>query len=236
MSSDRVEVRKLPEQMADSLCDEIVSGAAPVGAVLPTEPELCARHGVSRTVVREAVRLLASKGLIEVRHGSGMRVRPQSDWDMLDPQVLFGRLRHERNFELLSEILEVRRIIEISAAGLAAQRRTDDDMVQLRATLAGLDAAIGDADRFTVLDYELHEAVLAAARNRLLVDMLRPVNGVLRAARRITNRTARTLAASQRGHVEIVKAIVDRDEQRACDAMRRHIVQFERDIRRSFEF
>jgi DNA-binding FadR family transcriptional regulator len=235
MSSDRVEIRKLPEQVADHLCEEIVSGAAAVGSVLPTEPELCARHGVSRTVVREAVRLLASKGLVEVRHGSGMRVRPQADWDLLDPQVLFGRLRHERNFDLLSEILEVRRIIEISAAGLAAQRRTEQDLAQLREILAGLDASLADADRYTMLDYELHEAVLAAARNRLLVDMLRPVTGVLRAARQITNRTARSLAASQRGHIEIVQAIADRDERRACDAMRRHIVQFERDIRRSFK-
>jgi GntR family transcriptional repressor for pyruvate dehydrogenase complex len=233
MSSERVAVRRLPEQVADQLCEQIVSGALPVDTVLPTEPELCVRFGVSRTVVREAVRLLVSKGLVEVRHGSGMRVRPQAMWDLLDPQVLFGRLQHERNFDLLAEILEVRRIIEIEVAGLAARRRTDEDLAQLRALLVAMQAALQDADAYTALDYEFHAVLLCAARNRLLIDMLQPVAEVLRAGRHITNRRARSLSTSLRGHVELCDAVAAQDEATARDAMRRHIVQFEKDIRQS---
>ncbi|MCX6018413.1 MAG: FadR/GntR family transcriptional regulator [Chloroflexi bacterium] len=235
MSSEHVFIRRLPEQVADSLCEEIFSGALPPESTLPTEPELCVRFGVSRTVVREAVRLLVSKGLVEVRHGSGMRVRPQAMWDLLDPQVLFGRLQHERNFDLLAEILEVRRIIEIEVAGLAARRRTDEDLVQLRALLVAMQAALHDADAYTALDYEFHEMLLRAACNRLLIEILRPVAEVLRAARCITNRRARSLTASQRGHIKLVNAIAAKDVDAARDAMQRHIVQFEQDIRRSFD-
>lgn len=235
MSSDHVAVRRLPEQVADQLSEKILSGVLPVGDALPTEPELCEGYGVSRTVVREAVRLLASKGLVEVRHGSGMRVRPQQDWDLLDPQVLLGRMQNEKNVGLLTEILEVRRIIEVEVAGLAAQRRTADELAQMRMLIVGLDESLRDAEAFTALDYELHAAILHAARNRLLIDMLHPVTEVLRAARRITNRRVRSLSISQRGHTELVEAIAARDEEAARDAMRRHIVQFERDIRQSFE-
>jgi len=235
MSSERVAVRRLPEQVADQLCEQIVSGALPVDTVLPTEPELCVRFGVSRTVVREAVRLLVSKGLVEVRHGSGMRVRPQSEWDLLDPQILFGRLQHEKNFGLLSEILEVRRIIEIEVAGMVAKRRSEADLAQLRTLLVELDAALHDADAYTALDYEFHEMLLRAACNRLLIEILRPVAEVLRAARCITNRRARSLTASQRGHIKLVNAIAAKDVDAARDAMQRHIVQFEQDIRRSFD-
>jgi len=229
----RLTVRRLPEQVADQLCEQIVSGVLPVDSVLPTEPELCARFGVSRTVVREAVRLLASKGLVEVRHGSGMRVRPQAAWDLLDPQVLFGRLQHERDLELLADILEVRRIIEIDVAGLAALRRTEDDLARLRALIAAMQAALHDADEYTTLDFEFHDVLLRAARNRLLVDVLRPVSEVLRAGRSITNRRARSLSVSLRGHVELCEAVAAHDEEASRDAMRRHIVQFEKDIRQS---
>lgn len=232
LNASRVQARTLHEHLVTQITEQIVSGQIAPGSALPTEPELCASFDVSRTVVREAVRVLASKGLIEVKHGSGMRVLQPEQWNLLDPQILFGRVRQDSNATLLVEMLEVRRIIETEVAGMAADRRNSADMTRLRELLAQLEASMGDPDEYTRLDYEFHEAVLSAARNRLLAETLRPLAEVIREARLITNRGVRSLAASQRGHAEICEAILAGDAAAARDAMRRHIQQFERDIRK----
>lgn len=232
LNSTRMQARTLHEHLVTAITEQIVSGQIAPGAALPTEPELCASFDVSRTVVREAVRVLAAKGLIEVKHGSGMRVLQPEQWHLLDPQILFGRVRQDSNAALLAEMLEVRRIIETEVAGMAAERRDAADMARLQDLLAQLEAGMSDPDLYTRLDYEFHEAILAAARNRLLAETLRPLAKVIREARLITNRGARSLVPSQLGHAEICEAILAGDAVAARDAMRRHIQQFERDIRK----
>jgi len=119
----------------------IVSGTLSAGAALPTESELADYFRVSRTVIREAVRLLASKGLVDVKHGRGMWVLPSSRWDKLSPLVLFERLQvRGDNQALFNELLEVRRLVEVEAAGLAAARRTSADLPALQAAVAGMQA------------------------------------------------------------------------------------------------
>jgi GntR family transcriptional repressor for pyruvate dehydrogenase complex len=195
---------------------------------------LAEQFGVSRTVVREAVRMLVSMGLLTVRQGSGTRVRPPEEWDYLDPLVLFEQVRSGRDEGLLEEVLEVRRVLEVEVAGWAAERSKDEELAMIRICLEGMAAAISDSEEFTRLDIEFHERILSAACNRLMREALRPINDVLTTGRLITTRNAirgsGVVEKSQRGHEEIYEAIANGDADAAREAMRRHVEQFEKDI------
>jgi DNA-binding FadR family transcriptional regulator len=233
----RVNNRPLHQILVEQITRRIVSGELEPGAALPTEPVLSEQFGVSRTVVREAVRILVSKGLLEVRQGSGMRILPPDRWDYLDPLVLFEQVRSGRGEELLDEVLEVRRLLEVEAAGMAAERRTAEELDGLRECLQRMKGALDDPNEYTRLDIEFHDRILSASRNRLLREALRPVTDVLKAGRFITNRNAIRLGGraqkSQLGHEAVYGAIEQQDAEAAREAMRGHVRQFERDIRAS---
>ena len=234
VSYRRMNNRPLYEELVEQITRRIVRGDLKPGSALPTEPVLCEQFGVSRTVVREAVRILVSMGLLEVRHGSGMRVRGTDEWDYLDPLVLFEQVVGGRGEELLDEVMEVRRIFEVEAAGLAARRRTEDNLLSLHEFLEAMREALKNAEEFTRLDVGFHECILSAARNRPLREAVKPINDVLKRGRFITNREAcrRVDGAldSQRGHEEIYAAIARKDPDDAREATSRHIEQFQRDI------
>jgi GntR family transcriptional repressor for pyruvate dehydrogenase complex len=224
--------RRLHERVVQQLARRIVRGELRPGAGLPPEAELAQQFAVSRTVIREAARILVAKGLVSVKHGRGMTVQGPDRWDYLDPLVLFERVRSGGGDDLLNELLEVRRLLEGEAAALAAQRRTEADLTALRAKLAEMDAALADPDRFTRVDIEFHDVILAAAQNRLLREALRPVAGVLAVGRALTSRELPGAPErSQQGHGEIVAAIAAADPDVARLSMRRHILQFEANIR-----
>ncbi len=226
----RLEAQPLHQGVVSQVTRQIVSGQLSPGSLLPVEPELAEQFGVSRTVIREAVRVLVSMGLVSVRHGSGMRVRPPSDWDHLDPRILFEQVRSGGGDQVLNEILEVRRILEVEVSALAAERRTEEDLAKMHSALRGMEEAVRDPNAYTRLDIEFHERILAAARNRLLRDALRPVNEVLAVGRYISVRVPGGAEKSLRGHEEIHAAIERGDAEAARDAMRRHVQQFESDI------
>jgi DNA-binding FadR family transcriptional regulator len=226
-----VQTPRLHERLVEQLVQHIVGGGVAPGEALPTEPDLAQRFGVSRTVVREAVRVLAAKGLVAVRQGSGMWVQPSDRWDHLDPLVIFERIRSGGDEKLLDELIETRRVLETEIASLAAVRRTADDLAGLDKALAGMSANQFDAEAYTRQDLVFHDAVLAAARNRLLCEALRPVQSALQAGRFIAVRRASVIARSLPSHRQIFEAIDAGDPTLAREAMLRHIVQFEEDIR-----
>src|SRR5919197_4116396 len=117
------------------LIAEIVSGVRPAGDMLPKEVDLAAEFDVSRGVARETIRALEERGLIAVRHGKGATINEPSAWDIFDPDVLAATLETERGSAVLAEYLECRRILEVEAAGMAAQRATKRDVEQLTAAL-----------------------------------------------------------------------------------------------------
>jgi DNA-binding FadR family transcriptional regulator len=169
-------------------------------------------------------------GLVQVKHGRGMWVLPSSRWDHLSPLLLFERLQVPGdNQGLFNDLLEVRRLVEVEAAGLAAARRTPADLPALQAAVAGMRAQPDDPDAHTRLDVEFHDRILAAARNDLLRELVRPVAEVLGAARSLTSRNGR-LAESLFGHEAILAAVEAGDGQAAREAMRIHIASFERDL------
>ena len=231
MKVPSVQTPRLHEQVVQRLVQAIVSGEFSPGESLPTEPDLAQRFGVSRTVVREAVRVLVSKGLVAVRQGSGMWVQPADGWDHLDPLLIFEQVRGGGDERLLDELIETRRVLETEIAALAAQRRTAEDLRVLEAALDGMEQAKEDAEDYTRQDLVFHDAILAAARNRLLREALRPVASALREGRFIAVRRAGVISRSLPSHRAIHAAIAEQDAERAREAMRKHITQFEEDIR-----
>lgn len=153
----------LVEQAAERLREQIACGAWPVGTKLPGETTLAASLGVGRSTVREALRALAGAGLVQPRQGAGVFVlatEPKEDWAT------------QLRCAAVTDVYEVRMLIEVEAAHLAARRRTDEDVQALREALAGRRAA-GRADNaaFVDADIALHAAVVAAAHNPVLTSL-----------------------------------------------------------------
>ncbi len=221
---------RLHEGVVQQIVARIISGQIRPGETLPSESELAQQFNVSRTVIREAVRVLVSKGLISVRHGSGMQVQPPEEWQQLDPLILFEQLRLAHDGRVLADVLELRRVIEGEAAALAALRATPADMQMLRGFVEQMRAQLADPLAYTRLDVAFHEAILSVAHNRLLAQALRPAGQVLLVGRLISCQRPGGIDESQRGHRKIVAAIERRDQEMARAAMHHHILQFEGDI------
>lgn len=228
----RISTPRLHEGVVQQITRQILGGDIKPGGALPTEPELSQQFGVSRTVIREAVRVLVSKGLVTAKHGSGVWVQSEEHWDFLDPLILFEQVQGKRNEQVLDEVLEIRRVIEVEVAALAAARRTEDDLRILREALEAMRVTLADPDAYTAQDIRFHDRILGAARNRLLQQTLRPVSQVLEVGRRISiRRPGVSPSLSLHGHEEIFSAIQRADAELARTSMRQHLLQFEDDIR-----
>jgi DNA-binding FadR family transcriptional regulator len=198
----------LVEQVIDQLRAAIVSGEWPVGSRIPPETELAAALDVGRNTVREGVRALAHAGLLEVRQGDGTFVRATTE--------LSGALRKLCGTEL-REALEVRRVLEVNAARLAAVRRTDDDLTALHAALAERNTAVRDHDveRAVRTDTAFHQVVVGCAHNALLAELYRGVAEVV--ARSVATTMPDGLDAQDEiSHDGLVEAIVAKDVERAA--------------------
>jgi GntR family transcriptional repressor for pyruvate dehydrogenase complex len=226
---------RLHRTLLQALVAEIVGGALPTGARLPTETELAQRFGVSRGVAREGLRSLEERGLVTVKHGSGATVRPATAWDMFNPDVIAAVLTTERGTQLLGDYLECRRLLEIEAAALAAERATRAQLVALADALDRMAAAAGQPpggpsaeDRFHEADVAFHRAVIQATGNVALGRMTEPVHRALVAARRPLARPDLRLERSLPEHRRILAAITTRDPDAARAAMRDHLLTVER--------
>lgn len=162
----------LVEQATQRLREQIAGGHWPIGSRLPGETTLAKELGIGRSTVREALRSLAGAGLVKARQGAGVFViatEPVADWPT--------RLRRAA----VSDVYEVRMLVEVQAARLAAMRRTDEDITAMRAALEGRRATASASDAtFIDADIALHAAVVAAARNPVLTDLFAEFAPVLR--------------------------------------------------------
>jgi len=210
---------------------KILSGDLPPGALLPAEPEL----GASRTVVREAVKVLAAKGLIESRPKIGTRVGPRHRWNLLDPDVLAWQQEGAASDVLLRDLTEVRRVIEPAATELAAARADARDVAALGDALQQMERAAqapggADFEAFVQADMRFHLAILNACRNELLEQMSRVVYSALLVSFRATSRLPGRAKASLPKHRAIFDAIRAKDPRGAGAAMRRLVQSTARDI------
>lgn len=158
-------------RIVHELGGRIVGGAIVPGQALPTEDELGAELGVSRSVLREAIKVLAGKGLVEVRPKIGTRVRPRRSWHLLDPEVVRWQFERLPAADDLVELSEVRAVVEPSAARLAARRRTDADLADIEAHCRRMESAAAEPVAFRTAELDFHSAVVDASHNTMLSHM-----------------------------------------------------------------
>lgn len=208
--------RNLHERIANTLGERIVGGIHPPGRALPTEIELCASLSVSRSALREAFKLLAAKRLIVSRQKVGTLVRPHSDWNMLDPEVLAWHLRVAPTDDFVTGLFEVRKIIEPSAAALAAERRSPEAMARIEAALADMYRFQDGTGDLTAADLRFHQAILDATGNYFLASFGAVIESSLVASFQLSWDSGRhTPEYSMRQHQGVTEAIRD---QRPPDA------------------
>jgi GntR family galactonate operon transcriptional repressor len=207
----------------------IVEGVLEPGATLPDNGFL-AESEVSRTVVREAVKVLAAKGLVESRPKVGTRVRPRRDWNLLDPDVLAWQIEAGPDSGFLDQALELRRMIEPAAARLAAERANDAQIAALYEATEAMAAAGDDLDAFMEPDLRFHRLMLEACRNELLEHMNEVFTAVLRTVFAYSSASSREYPRSARRHLAIVKAIETRDADAAEQAVLRLIDDTKRSL------
>ncbi|MGB3442760.1 MAG: FadR/GntR family transcriptional regulator [Actinophytocola sp.] len=198
----------LVDQVIEQLRDAVRQGEWPIGRRIPTEPELATTLGVGRNTVREAVRALSHSGLLEVRQGDGTYVRATSE--------VSGAIRRLCGSEL-REVLQVRRMLEVEGARLAATGRTDAELTRLRHLHDQRDAAQREArfDDFVRVDAEFHLTVVACGHNALLTELYRGLTEAITAS--VAATTHEELGPAE--HIEhrgILNAIADRDPDRAA--------------------
>ncbi|MEK2492867.1 FCD domain-containing protein [Kitasatospora purpeofusca] len=216
-----MEIQGLPGRLLAELGPAIASGELPEGTVLRAE-ELEERFGVSRTVVREAVRILEGMRLVASRRRVGITVQPRSDWDVFDPLVIRWRLAGADRSAQLRSLGSLRLAVEPAAAALAARHATDDERRRLSALAVELTMTARAADLATFLrhDIEFHSTVLQASRNEMFAHLGDTVGAVL------TGRTEYHLMPHQpepyaiRLHREVAEAVCAGDAERAEQAMR----------------
>jgi DNA-binding FadR family transcriptional regulator len=178
------------------------------------------RFGVSRTVVREAIKVLASKGLVETRPKVGTQVRLRRYWNLLDSDVLDWRYEVGPDEGFLEDLSEVREIIEPQGAALAAERATIDEVDGILAWCDRMeDAAAEDGDDYIDADMAFHTAILDACHNDLLAQLSDTITMALRLSRRMTVSVPGSSLAAMPAHRAVAHAIRDREPRAAESAM-----------------
>jgi DNA-binding FadR family transcriptional regulator len=160
--------RSLHEQIIEELGRRIVKGEYARDGMLPTEPLLAANLGVSRNALREAVQVLVSKGMVEVRPKTGMRILPEADWNLLDREVLAWHAHSEQRLTRAFELVEFRLIVEPMAAYLAAKRASADEMVLISDACTRLEACVGKPLAIPDTDIAFHRSIHQASHNAIL--------------------------------------------------------------------
>jgi DNA-binding FadR family transcriptional regulator len=216
---------RLGAVVVSELVDRVVSGQLPPRSVLPNEATLSETFGVSRTVTREAVKVLEEKGLLHAKQGQGTTIAASDDWNMLDPMVLAASVRHDRELRMLDDIVDVRRVLEAQMARQVATHATESGLAEISALLGKLAQAVVTPDVYILVDVDFHDAVMRASGNRLARAIVRTVHSEARESMRYNGHPRRSdCEASYAGHAAIYDRIVARDPEGAARAMSEHIL------------
>jgi DNA-binding FadR family transcriptional regulator len=207
-----------------NLVDRIVSGAYSAGSMLPPEPALCQAFGVSRSVVREALKALQEKGLVTVQQGYGTLVADPEEWNLLDPVVLAAVVRHDTQRAVIDDLIGVRAVLEAGMAARAALLRTEDDLRQLRRLVGELEAAIEETPRYVSLDTQFHDEIMRISGNRLARAVVHSIHREARSSAGYNDHDVEDIRATHDGHRAIFEQIKAGDEDRTAEAMRAHII------------
>ena len=217
--------RNSHSQVVDAIGADIIQGRHPQGAALPRDEELAGRFGVSRTVLREAIKTLTAKGLLVARSRVGTKVRPRDDWNMFDADVLRWHMEGGTGQAFYADLSEMRLAIEPYAAGLAAQRASAEAVAEMHGTIGRM-AAAPDRRSFALSDIELHRQITKASGNVFMHSVSALIEAALLSSFWISSPAESPIVQSEvtEDHRKIVEAIAAHDVAAAEDAMRRVII------------
>lgn len=205
----------LTRELVERIGSKIVRGDSPPGSSLPIEAELAKQYETSRTVLREAIKMLTAKGLVGSRPRRGTYVEPEAKWNILDPDVLRWILHRRFSFELMRDFLVAREGIEPKAALEAARRQDRDAIEEIGRKLDDMrEAAAGRMDSLES-DIAFHVAILNASGNRFFVQFSHVIDTALRFSIRLTNSEKGVRMASVEDHERIYRAIECGDGEEA---------------------
>ena len=212
------EGRNLTSSITQDLGRAIVTGRFN-DVMFPYEADLCKQYGVSRPVLREAVKMLTAKGLLSARPRQGTSIQPEDQWNLFDPDVLHWMLERKFSIDLMVDFTEVRLAIEPRAAALAARVATDVQRGRITDAIERMVAADAGDDDALEADIAFHVAVLEASNNRFFRQFTDVAEATLRLSIRRTNAYKGVPRASAAEHKVVADAIIGRDPARACSEM-----------------
>lgn len=226
----------LADQIAERLLQSIIDQEFPPGSSLPAEAELAERFGASRLTVREAIRALRTQNVVRIQRGRGTLVNTPEQWTSLTALVRVANGATTANGatgQAAERLLEARRMIEVGAAQLAADRRDAADLTLLTTHLDGMRqaAAVGDVEMFVADDIAFHDVIMQASGNLFVPALFGTFGPLLIEARRQTSAVPEIRVNAIGHHVEILAAITGHDPEAARSAMERHMDQTLRDLR-----
>lgn len=225
LSIPRIRRGTLTDQAIESLLGLLHEGKLKPGDRLPPQRELASLMGLSATVVREAVRGLASMKVIHVVHGRGAYVRQVSPKDLIRPEALFSVLDRET----LLHAIEVRGILEVEAIALAAERHTSDDLLEMERILSKIERALSSGRDPLGHGPAFHTALAAATHNPVLTEIIKPfIELMARGARVISANVPEAVDREWASHSELYEAIRSRDPELARSRMRAHLEEARR--------
>ena len=217
---DRIDGKNLTHSIVQELGTAIVTGVYSDKHPFPIESELCLQYQASRPVLREAVKMLTSKGLLAALPRRGTWVQPEAQWNLLDPDILGWILERKFSTRLLQEFTQVRAAIEPAAAALAAQAADRSLLQPIAQALERMRAAGRGKDDPLESDIAFHVAILRATNNRFYSQFTDLISTALRFSIRATNRYKGVRLASIPDHKAVADAILARRPQAAAKAMR----------------
>ncbi|MGC2764422.1 MAG: FadR/GntR family transcriptional regulator [Candidatus Acidiferrum sp.] len=225
-----VQSSRLYEQIVKQIEDSIERGELKEGDQLPAERELALQFGVSRTAVREAVKALREKGLVEAYPGRGTFITSETSNSI---RLTFDRMIKSGPRDGTLHLVEVREILEPEIAALAAKRVTEENLNELREAIGIMDGAKTDPHSYIEADLDFHLALAEAAANPLILSLIDSIVGVLREQRLSIFKVEGGPERGQYHHKRILEAVENHDSSGARDAMRAHLRQVRDDSRNS---
>jgi DNA-binding FadR family transcriptional regulator len=208
-------IKNVHGNTVDHLGEAIVAGRYAVGASIPPEPLLGEELGVSRTVVREAVKSLAAKGLITTGPKVGTRVLSSEHWNWFDPDVVIWQSKAGLTREFLRDLQDLRRVVEPAAVRMAAERATAQDIAEIEQAYEGMRSAVEEGGDYVAFDLRFHQGLLRACHNRMIVQMSKALSALLRTSFEISTSRKDGPRNSLPMHRAVADAVVARQPAKA---------------------
>jgi DNA-binding FadR family transcriptional regulator len=212
-------IKNVHGNTVDHLGEAILAGRYAPGASIPPEPLLCEELGVSRTVVREAVKSLIAKGLVTSGPKVGTKVLPSEHWNWFDPDVIVWQSKAGLTPEFLRDLQDLRRVVEPAAVRMAAERATAAEIAEIESAFQGMKRAVEEGGDYVAHDLRFHQGLLRASGNRMLVQMSKALGALLRTSFELSTSRKDGPRNSLPLHRAVLDAVIAHNPARAEQAV-----------------